>query len=583
MEPDRNPQSSSTDEPDDATTGVTKATGASGRGDGDRPGTSAMTVLDKPVSSGRGRRFLGADVVTPRDAMRLDEIQSTRVFLVAGGLLAASVFAALPFLEADPIATRIFIGTMVVAVASLSWAGWALTKPDGYRLVHGLALAGGGGIAGYAAIYYFGILSAASLATVMGIFFFALTHRLVVAVVAYAGASAGPVVLWLLIIGDVVDDRGVMKIESMDRVNQFVLVMLIQCVFAITFIIARGSRRSRLAATEELEQAVRQVAQREALLDEARRELDQALKVGGPGRFTDQQFGSYKLGVLVGRGAMGEVYEAVHVRSRRVAAVKLLSRDVLGDVEQVRRFIREAGIAKSLRTPHIVAVLEVGDSRAPLPYLAMELLQGEDLAQILRRETRLDADVTLDMLDQVAQGIDVAHAASVVHRDLKPQNLFLHEPDAGPPVWKILDFGVSRLLDAGGTLTQGQAIGTPSYMAPEQARGRTVDHRADLFALAVVAYRCLTGRPAFSGKDVPQILHSVVYATPPKPSSLVDVPEDVDYAFAIALAKRVDNRVKTAGELVQLLGMAVHESLDEPTRALARRLIQRYPWGSRLK
>jgi serine/threonine-protein kinase len=138
-----------------------------------------------------------------------------------------------------------------------------------------------------------------------------------------------------------------------------------------------------------------------------------------------------------------------------------------------------------------------------------------------------------------------------VHRDIKPTNLYAAQLPDGSAVWKILDFGVSKAKETSGTLTKGQIVGTPRYMAPEQATGRPVDHRADQFALATVAYRALTGRPAFKGESTPEILYQVLRSRPPAPSSLVSVHPDVDVVLAIAMAKEPDDRFENAAELAK--------------------------------
>src|SRR5688572_4426919 len=154
------------------------------------------------------------------------------------------------------------------------------------------------------------------------------------------------------------------------------------------------------------------------------------------------------------------------------------------------------------------------------------------------------------MVTQVAGVLEEARANDIVHRDLKPQNLFwtrleaVADPDAGDPgdgdpddhIWKVLDFGVSKLGIDAGTLTRGHVIGTPGYMAPEQARGIAVDHRADIFALAAISYRALTGRPAFSGDEYPKIMFDIVYRQPTRPGEHAPLPVDVDLALAIGLA-----------------------------------------------
>jgi serine/threonine-protein kinase len=221
-------------------------------------------------------------------------------------------------------------------------------------------------------------------------------------------------------------------------------------------------------------------------------------------------------------------------------------------------------------------VLEIGDESSPIPYLAMERLRGEDLAQILRRKARLDREAAIDLLRQVGRGVQAAAAAGIVHRDLKPQNLFLTE---GPrPTWKILDFGVSKLGAEGGTLTKGEAVGTPRYMAPEQARGEAVDTRADVYALGAIAYRVLTGQPPFRADDGAPVLVHVISRMPLRPGALARLHADVDAALAIALAKKPDDRFADAGELATAIEDALAGRLDPSLRERARALLDAHPW-----
>jgi len=147
-----------------------------------------------------------------------------------------------------------------------------------------------------------------------------------------------------------------------------------------------------------------------------------------------------------------------------------------------------------------------------------------------------------------------------------------------PPMWKILDFGVSKLGEGSGTLTQGNVVGTPAYMAPEQARGATVDYRADLYALAAIAYRCLTGRPPFSGKDVPTMLYNVVYDMPPRPSDFAEMYPDVDFALAVGFAKRAEDRYGSAAELVDAMRQAFRGELGIETKQRGIALLSTHPW-----
>ena len=206
----------------------------------------------------------------------------------------------------------------------------------------------------------------------------------------------------------------------------------------------------------------------------------------------------------------------------------------------------------------------------------MERLTGHDLADHLREHKRMGIRSVLTMLRQVGLGLEAARGAGVVHRDLKPRNLFL---SSRGDVWKILDFGVAR-LSGDQTLTQDQIVGTPNYMAPEQASGTPVTHKTDFFALGIIAYRALTGQPAFEGEATPEILYKVVHAMPPRPSEVAPLPAEVDLVLAIALAKDPAERFESGSEFAQALDAAGRGKLDASLRARGERLLARLPWGA---
>jgi len=324
------------------------------------------------------------------------------------------------------------------------------------------------------------------------------------------------------------------------------------------------------------------LAQREALLAEARQELDRALRAGGVGRYTDHTLGSFRVGKVIGRGAMGEVYEAVHVGTGKPAAVKFLQAEMLRSADSVRRFVREAQIAAALRVDNVVEVYEIGDLSAGVPYIAMELLTGQDLAEHLREHGRLTLKDTIRLARDVAAGLEAARTAGIVHRDLKPANLFYAKRADGVHVWKILDFGVSKLMGTlQGTLTKNALVGTPEYMAPEQPLGREVSHRTDIHALGVICYRALTGRPAFTGEGLMETVYNVVNRLPPRPTdALSTLPEGVDIVLAIAMAKSPENRFESALELAQALEGARAGTVPPELRARALALLERDPWGT---
>jgi serine/threonine-protein kinase len=253
--------------------------------------------------------------------------------------------------------------------------------------------------------------------------------------------------------------------------------------------------------------------------------------------------------------------------------VKLLRRELLADAVQVQRFIREARASAAIESPHVVRVLDAATE--PLPYLATERLHGHTLSDLLRREGRLGNDATLELCRHVAGAIDAAAAAGIVHRDLKPQNLMRHDG-----AWKVLDFGVAAFSggDASDGLTRGDAVGTPHYMSPEQAQGKAVDHRTDVYALGAIIYRCVTGRHAFDAGDTPSLLYAVVHRMPVRPGALAEVPEDFDRWCAIVLAKSPGDRFATGEALADALSDALAGTLDGKLRARADSLVRKHGW-----
>ena len=352
--------------------------------------------------------------------------------------------------------------------------------------------------------------------------------------------------------------------------------------------IGRVARRKHMAVVEQLEREVRRSARREALLREAQEELARAAGVGEAGRFTDQELGPWRLGHVLGRGGMGEVYEARHTDGS-VAAVKVLRRDVLGDPTIVRRFAEEVRTASALDSPHVVRVLDVGGEDAALPYLAMERLEGDDLASVLRHRGPLPLRDVVELVVQVCEGLAVAHDAGIVHRDLKPQNLFLSRTDDRDH-WTILDFGIAKVgfakagfAEVGPNMSDEAAtgaalVGTPTYMAPEFVRGESFDGRADLYALAAVVYRALTGEPIFGGHDVPSVLRDVVETMPRHPGELRELPSDVIAVLRLGLAKDPADRFEDAPAMAAAIRAAARGELSDPLRHRARVLDEARPW-----
>ena len=518
-----------------------------------------------------------ATTTSHTEAMRLEEIGRAQVFLKVALLTCIAGLAVAFVTDGDPIALRLVVaGCLVTAIG----AGWMLTivrDPARYSARAILAPALLIAFAAFGGVYYWGVASPVAAMITYGIYFFSLGSNAAIVTALYALVSILHGMLMVLIMTGLVVDRGIVNIGHARWMDQFGVICVIEFLYFITFYTARRSQRVTLEAVSHLETAVRGVAQREALLAEARADLDRALKVGGPGRFTDQVVGSYRLGVLIGRGGMGEVYQGNHTTTNQEAAVKLLHQGTLNDATQVQRFIREAQTVSKLDTPNVVRVLEVGTTGGEVPFLAMERLRGYDLANQLRRQRRLLLPLAKALATEIAAGLEAARIAGIVHRDLKPHNVFFAQPEE---VWKILDFGVSK-VGGTGTLTKGHVVGTPAYMAPEQARGEDVDHRADVYSLAAILYRAVTGHPAFASKDVPTTLYDVVYRVPTQPSIHAPLPGDVDRVLALGLAKQPADRFATALELAEWFALAIADQLTPEQRRRADQLATKHPWGTR--
>ena len=514
---------------------------------------------------------------TAADALRDEEVERTRLFIRMGWAISAAAIAGAPLLHAPRAMTAVFVAALAFGIAVSAWFHRAFRDPARYTERALLALAVMCLVNAHVAVLYFGTFTIAPLIVVIGIHFVARTEAeraarwiIATAVVLYAIAA-------LAILSGAIDDPGVFASDRpVPRGALVAGAVFVLGAYLLAHVTARSFRRASLRAIESLQRATRLASQREALMDELRLDLERALRVGGPGRYTEQVVGAYRLGVVIGRGAMGEVYDARSVATGAPAAVKLVRRELLADPVHVARFLREVRASAALDSPHIARVLDASD-RDP-PYLAMERLHGETLAERLRRDGRLPAPAIAALVRQIGAGLDAAATAGIVHRDIKPQNLF----DAGPgAIWKILDFGVATLAEDGATLTHGGIVGTPSYMAPEQAQGRQLDGRADLYALAAVAYRCATGRHPFSGADTPALLYAVVHKMPPRPGELAALPADVDAWFALALAKPPGDRFATGAALADALDAALAGTLDPSLRLRAGAALRKLRWGGR--
>ena len=265
--------------------------------------------------------------------------------------------------------------------------------------------------------------------------------------------------------------------------------------------------------------------------------------------------GKYRLVRLLGEGGMGSVYEAQHAVIGRRCAVKFLHTEIANSPEVVKRFIREAQAASAIGHPNIIDIYDFGVGQDGAPYLVMEFLDGVSLADELALRQKLPPAEALEILAQTLSALGVAHQHGVVHRDLKPDNLYLTRVPGAVPRVKILDFGISKVTDPSRpedrmTCT-GAVLGTPYYMAPEQARGdRDVDHRLDLYALGVILYEAVTGQVPFTGDNYNQLLLKILTEKFPTPRQLdPTLPEALEAIILRALERDRTERYQTAQEM----------------------------------
>ena len=269
----------------------------------------------------------------------------------------------------------------------------------------------------------------------------------------------------------------------------------------------------------------------------------------------------YRIDEKLGVGGMGAVYRGEHILMRKAVAVKVLHREMTTMTEVVKRFELEAIAAGRIDHPNVAVATDFGKLADGSFYLVLEYVQGKSLTELIRTDAPLPVERALFIARQVAGGLGAAHAAGIVHRDLKPDNVMLIERGGTKDFVKVLDFGIAKVSsEGGGGLTRiGAIFGTPAYMAPEQAAGQRVDHRADLYSLGHVLYEMLAGRPAFQAAEVIGLLTKQLTETPPPLPDTID--ENVRALVMKLLEKDPDARFGTVEELIvaidALLGAAV--------------------------
>lgn len=265
--------------------------------------------------------------------------------------------------------------------------------------------------------------------------------------------------------------------------------------------------------------------------------------------------GHYRITAKLGAGGMGEVFLAEDTRLKRKAAIKFLADEMAADPERRQRFLNEARAASALNHPHVCVVYDVAESDDAQPFIAMEFVEGQSLDALVKHGP-LEVSRVAEIAGQVADALDAAHARGIVHRDIKPANISLNERGQV----KVLDFGLAKRLPKGapelddtqGFQTHhGQVLGTPSYMSPEQALGKELDHRSDIFSVGVVIYELATGQRPFAGSNFAEVVNNIVHAQPPAIARLnYNVPPELERITLKCLQKHPDRRYQSARELM---------------------------------
>ncbi|WP_437752753.1 serine/threonine-protein kinase [Sorangium sp. So ce1389] len=302
--------------------------------------------------------------------------------------------------------------------------------------------------------------------------------------------------------------------------------------------------------------------------------LVQSLSAAPPAQPT-RQFGAvledrYVIQGFIGAGGMSRVYLAVDSHTKEQVAIKILNRTFAADRTQRERFLRELEVAAELGHPNIIRVLDAGSRKDGSPFIVLELLTGESLGSLLRREVAVSEAVALPLIRQAASALAAAHAAGVIHRDVKPDNMFLVRSASGPRLLKMMDFGFAKLR-SGPATAAGLVLGTVPYMAPEQALADPVDGRTDVYALGITMYRMLAGQLPFSSSDDVVVVAQHACTAAPRLSAIrPGIDRRLEALVATALRKLPGNRFDSMQSLLEdverILGARPGEPIGAPLR-----------------
>jgi serine/threonine protein kinase len=297
----------------------------------------------------------------------------------------------------------------------------------------------------------------------------------------------------------------------------------------------------------------------------------------------------YRIERVLGRGGMGIVLAAMHVQLEERVAIKFLLPELAHDQALVGRFLREARAAIKIRSEHVVRVLDIGALAGGTPYMVMEHLQGRNFEELLEDQGCLPSEIAVDHVLQATEALAEAHAQGMIHRDLKPANLFLAHRADGSPCVKVLDFGITKLMDPSGeppaldSTNASVVMGSPRYMSPEQMRStKTLDARADIWALGVILHELIAGASPFDGATMPDLLAAILQdPTPLLRKTRPDVPAGLEVVVARCLEKEPEGRYADVAELTQALAPFGTASARVSADRVSRVIRPRSPADSR--
>lgn len=501
-----------------------------------------------------------------------DEILRTRAFLwLSGGLAVVGALASFA-LDGDSRVGAAFRLSVLALVAGYAALYVHMRREDNYSPAKALVVVAVCNLAGVVASLYYGLFSPCPMILMIPIAFFGLSRSGAAATGAYFFAAGSMFVAMLMVTVAVIPDPGVLQ-PDLEPLQKLLFACLVQAVYAVAFVLARVSRRATATAVAQMEAALNEVEQRQALLDEAHERLEVVLGGGQRGPLSGQALGDWVLGPMLGRGAMGDVYASTGLGQD--AAVKVLNPVAANNPATLLLFEREARALQSIRGHNVIRFLDHGT--APTPYVVMERVYGETLEDRLRKQNALSIEAVLVLVEQVSAGLEAVHAAGLVHRDVKPSNLMAARTEHGGEIWKVFDFGVAKDLHDEHTLTMGLVVGTPSYMSPEQLRGRAVDARADVYSLAATVYRALTGRRPYTGRTLERMIVHALQDRPVRPSASAPVPPQVELVLALAMATEAEHRPRSVAAFRRALEAGARKNLDTGTKARARPLLAEWP------